>query len=63
MTKRKTIYNEYSMQNMQDHQKQSKGGHEEIQPRDHMRNDLGTNEPEENPKNAEARPRQTDHTP
>ena len=39
------------------------GGHQEIQPRDHTRNDHGIKEPEESPKNAEARTRQTDHTP
>ena len=48
---------------MQHHQKDSKRGHQEIQPRDHSRNVLGIKEPEESPKKAEARPRQTDHTP
>ena len=49
---------EYS-RNMQDHQKESKRGQKEIQPRYHTRNE----ESEESPTNAEARPRQTDHTP
>ena len=44
---------------MQDHQEE---GHQEIQPRDHTRNNHGIKEPEESPKNAKARPRQTDHT-
>ena len=48
---------------MQDHKKESKRGHQEIQPRDHTRNDRGIKEPEESPKNAEARSRETDHTP
>ena len=50
-------------QYMQDHQNESKRGHQEIQPRDHTINDHGIKEPDESPKNAEARPRQTDHTP
>ena len=33
--------------NMQDHQKESKRGHQEIQPRDHTRNDHGIKEREE----------------
>ena len=49
--------------NMQDHQKESKRGHHEVQPREHMRNDHGIKESEESPKNAEARPRQNEHTP
>ena len=49
--------------NMQDHQKESKTGHQEIQPRYHTRNDHDIKEPEESPKNAEGRPRQTGHTP
>ena len=47
---------------MQVHQKESKREHHEIQPRDHTRNDHGLKEPEESPKNAEVRPRQTGHT-
>ena len=47
---------------MQDHQKESKRGHPEIQSRDHTRNHRGVREPEEIPKNAEARPRWSDHT-
>ena len=35
---------------MQDHQKESERGHQEIQPRDHATNDHGTKEPEESPK-------------
>ena len=35
----------------------------EIQPRDHTRNDHGIKEPDESLKNAEVRPKQTDHTP
>ena len=46
---------------MQDHQKESKRGHQEIQQRDHKRNDDDIKEPKNNPKNAEDRPRQTDH--
>ena len=42
---------------MQDHQKESKRGHKEIQPRGHMRNDHGIKEPE-----YKARPIQTDRT-
>ena len=41
---------------MQDHQKESKRGHQEIQPRDHTRNDHDIKEPEESTKNPEARP-------
>jgi len=48
---------------MQDHQEESKRRQEEIQPRDHTRNDHGIKELEERPKNAEVRARQTDHTP
>ena len=48
---------------MQDHQKERKSGHQEIQPRDHLRNDHGIKESEESPKNAEARPKQTYYTP
>ena len=44
--------------NMLNHQKES----EEIQPRDYTRNDHDIKESKENPKNAEAWPRQTDHT-
>ena len=42
--------------------KENKRGHQEIQPRDHTRNDHGIKEPEESLKEANARPRQTDHT-
>ena len=49
--------------NKKNHQEESKTEHKEIQPRDHRRNDYGITEPEECPTNAEARPRQTDHTP
>ena len=48
---------------MQNHSKESKRGNQEIQPRDHTRNDHGIKEPEESTKNAEAKPRQTYHTP
>ena len=48
---------------MQDHQKESKREHLEIQPRDHTRNDHGIKEPEESQRNAETRQRQTDRTP
>ena len=48
---------------MQDHQKESKRGHQDIQPIYHTRNDHGIKQPEESPANEEARPRQTDHTP
>ena len=48
---------------MPDHQEESKRGHQEIQPRDHMRNDRNIKEPEKSPENANAWPRQTDHTP
>ena len=34
-----------------------------MKPRDHRRNDHGIKKSEESPKNAEARPRQTYHTP
>ena len=37
--------------------------HQEIQRRDHTIHDRDIKEPEECPKNAEARPRQTDHAP
>ena len=47
--------------NMQDNQQESKRGHQKIQPRNHTRNDHDIKEPEESPKNAEARPRHTDH--
>ena len=40
--------------NMQDHQEERL---QEIQPRDHIRNDHGIEEPEGSPKNAEDRPR------
>ena len=49
--------------NMQDYQNESKRVHQEIQPRDHTRNDHDIKEPDESVKNAEARPVQTDHTP
>ena len=45
---------------MQDHQKESERGDQEILTRDHTRNDHDIKEPEEYPKNAEVR---TDHTP
>ena len=48
---------------MQDHLKESKRGLQIIQPRDHTRNDRDIKEPEESTKNAEARPRLTDHIP
>ena len=48
---------------MQDHQKESKNGHQEINPRYHTRNNHAIKESEESPNNAEVRPRQTDHTP
>ena len=48
---------------MQDYQEEIKRGHQDIQPRDHTINDNGIKEPVESPKNAEARPRQTGHTP
>ena len=51
------------LRNMLDHQKNNNRGYQKIQPRDHMRNNLGFKEPEESSKNAEARPRQTDHAP
>ena len=47
---------------MQDHQKESNRRHQEIQPRNHTRNDHYIKEPEESPKNAKAS-RQTNHTP
>ena len=47
---------------MQDHQKESKRGQQDIQPRDHTRNDHDIKEPEESKKNAEARLRQIYHT-
>ena len=40
---------------MQNHEKESKRGHQEIQPIDYTRNDHGIKEPEESPKKAEAR--------
>ena len=43
--------------NMKDNKKETKIRHQEIQPRDHTRNNHGIKEPEESPKNAEARPR------
>ena len=46
---------------MQHHQNESKRGHQEIQPIYHTINYHGIKEPEESPKNAEARLRQTDH--
>ena len=49
--------------NMQDHQNASNRGHQEIQPRDHTRNDSDMQEPEESLKNFKARPRQTNHIP
>ena len=48
-------------QYMQDHQNENKRGQQEIQLRDHTIN--GIKEPDESAKIAEARPRQTDHTP
>ena len=48
--------------NMQDNQKESERGHDEIHPRNYTRSDHEIKDPEERPKNAEARPRQTDHT-
>ena len=48
---------------MQDHQTESKRGHQEIQQRDHTRNDRDIKKFEESQKNAEGRPRQTIHTP
>ena len=45
-----------AMNRMQDHLKESKRGHQEIQPRDHIRNVHNIKEPEESQKNAEARP-------
>ena len=48
---------------MRDHQKEIKTGYQEIQPRDHSRNDRDIKAPEDSPKNAEAKPRQTDYTP
>ena len=48
--------------NMQDHQKESKRGHTETQPRDHTRNKHGIKEPEECMKTAYTRLRQTDYT-
>ena len=47
---------------MQNHQKESKRGHQGIQQRNHTRNDRDIKKPEESPKRAEARPRQTDPT-
>ena len=47
---------------MQDHQKENKRGHQEKHQRD-TRNYHDIKQPEESPKNAESRPRQTDHTP
>ena len=49
--------------NMQDPQNDGKREHQEIQPRDHTRNNHDIKEPEESPKYAEAKPRRTDHTP
>ena len=48
---------------MRNHHNERKRGHQEIQPRDYTRNYYGITEREERPKTAEARPRQTDHTP
>ena len=42
---------------------ESKRGHQEIHTIDHTRQDRDIKEPEEGLQNAEARPRQTDHTP
>ena len=47
---------------MQDHKKESKREHQEIQPRDHIRNDYGIKGSVESPKNAETRPRLTEYT-
>ena len=41
---------------MQDHQKESKRGDQEIQPRDHMRNDRDIKVSEESSKKTEGRP-------
>ena len=48
---------------MLDHQKESKRGLQEIQPRHRTRNYHDIKEPEECQMNAKARPRHTDHTP
>ena len=48
---------------MQDYQKESMLGHQEIQLRNHTRKDRDIKQPEESPNNAEATPRQTDQTP
>ena len=66
MAENGAINNEHSTRNMQDHQKETKREHKEIQPRrDHTRNDHDNKEPDESQKNAEAeaRQRQTYHTP
>ena len=52
-----------AMNRMQDHEKESKRRHQEIQPRDHIRNVHSIKEPEESQKNAEGRPISTHHTP
>ena len=57
-----TINDGQNTQKYARHQKESKRGHQEIQPRNHTRHDHGIKEPDESPKNAEARPRQSDHT-
>ena len=51
------------MQIYANHQNESKRGHQEIQPRAHTRNNHGIKEPDDSPKYAEARVRQTDHIP
>ena len=43
--------------------KESNREHQEIQPTDHTRHDIGIKGSEEIHNNAESRPRQTDHTP
>ena len=43
-----------------DHQRKNKRGHQEMQLREHTRNDHGTNEPEESQKNALTTPRPND---
>ena len=69
MTKRRemaemaAINNEWSTQKINLKNAREDNTNKEIQPRDHMRNDHGIKEPEESPKNAEDKPRQTDHTP
>ena len=46
----------------QDHQRETNKAHKEIQPKDYTRNNHDINEPEQSPKNAEARRRRTDRT-